>query len=285
MRNSFAFILALIGLIGLCLPVFAADRPARVITVGAPATEIVFALGAGDSVVATDTTSTRPDPVPSLPKVGYMRQLASEGIISLKPDLIVAVEQSGPDTVLDELSNLGIPVVKLPSLDEMKNLPDAIAVAGKALGRIDAADKLSRKVRDDIVSLDALGGDMRPSIVFLMAVGHGKPLSAGRHTTAAEIIDLIGGSNTMAEFDGFKPVSPEVIASDASDYVLVAQSTIDQLGGIDGVKNHPILGLNKAIANGRILSVSASTILGFGPGSAAEIRDLAAVLNEKEQRQ
>ncbi|AXO13219.1 heme/hemin ABC transporter substrate-binding protein [Thalassospira indica] len=283
MRHFTGFVLLIIGIVGLCMPAIADGTPRRVITVGAPATEIVFALGAGDSVIATDSTSTRPDPVPTLPKVGYMRQLAAEGIIGLKPDLIVGVEKSGPDVVLNELSDLGIPIVILPSLAKMENLSDAIAMAGDALGRVDAAKLLSDRVQDDLAQLQGNDGADRPSIVFLMAVGHGKPLSAGHETTADEIITMIGGANSMAGFDGFKPVSPEVIASDASDYVLVTQSTIDQLGGIEGLQTHPVLGLNKAVANGRVLAISASTILGFGPSSAAEIRALADHLRKAEQ--
>ncbi|WP_044829781.1 hemin ABC transporter substrate-binding protein [Thalassospira sp. HJ] len=283
MRHFTGFILAIIGFVGLCMPALADGSPQRVITVGAPATEIVFALGAGDRVIATDTTSTRPEPVPTLPKVGYMRHLAAEGIIGLKPDLIVGVEKSGPDVVLAELADLGIPIVILPSLAKMENLPDAIALAGDALGRVDAAKVLSDRVQADLAELKGNDGADRPSIVFLMAVGHGKPLSAGQETTADEIITMIGGTNSMAGFDGFKPVSPEVIASDASDYVLVTQSTLDQLGGLEGLQAHPILGLNKAVANGRVLAISASTILGFGPASAEEIRDLAAHLRSFEQ--
>ncbi len=214
-----------------------------------------------------------------------MRQLAAEGIISLKPDLIVAVEKSGPDNVLQDLGALGIPIVRLPSLDEMKNLPDAIAIAGQALGRVDEARSLSGKIRNDINGLGDLAQTEHPSIMFLMAVGHGKPLSAGKSTTAAEIINLIGGTNPMAEFDGFKPVSAEIIAADQSDYVLVPQSTFDHYGGLDGLKTDPVLGLNKAVANGKVLTVSSSTILGFGPGSASEIRDVALSLRLQEQGQ
>ena len=283
MRYLVGFVLAIIGFVGLCLPALADGAPQRVITVGAPATEIVFALGAGDTVIATDTTSTRPEPVPTLPKVGYMRNLAAEGIIGLKPDLIVGVEKSGPDVVLGELRDLGIPIVILPSLAKMENLPDAIAMVGNALGRSKAAKDLSDQVQADIAQLHNDNGADRPSIVFLMAVGHGKPISAGRETTADEIISMIGGGNSMAGFDGFKPVSPEIIAADASDYVLVPQSTLDQLGGIDGLQAHPILGLNRAVANGRVLTISASTILGFGPSSAAEIRELSAYLRTVKQ--
>lgn len=285
MRSPIAFLCAMLSFAVLGVNAYAQERPGRVITVGAPATEIVFALGAGGSVIATDTTSTRPEPVEALPKVGYMRQLASEGIISLKPDLIVAVEKTGPDNVLEELHNLGIPIVRLPSLDEMKNLPDAIAMAGAALGRQDEADALTRKVRGDIEGLGNRAEAKRPNIMFLMAVGHGKPLSAGNHTTAAEIIDLIGGHNPMATFDGFKPVSAEIIAADQSDYVLVPQSTFDHYGGLEGLKTDPVLGLNKAVANGKVLTVSASTILGFGPQSASEIRDVAEFLHQQEQGQ
>lgn len=283
MHAIFRFTLAVIGLFGLCQPAFADDVPRRVITVGAPATEIVFALGAGNDVIATDTTSTRPDPVSSLPKVGYMRQLASEGIVSLKPDLVVAVEKAGPDPVLQELADLGIKIVKLPSLDQMGNLPDAITIAADSLGRQDQATLLNAQIKSDIASLANLATEKHPSIVFLMVVGHGKPLAAGNKTTAAEIIDLIGGRNTMADFDGFKPVSSEIIAADTSDYVLITQSTIDQLGGIEGLKNHPVLGLNKAVANGHVLTVSSSTILGFGPSSASEIRAMATSLHQQSQ--
>jgi iron complex transport system substrate-binding protein len=283
MRYFTGSVLAIIGFVGLCLPVLADAKPQRVITVGAPATEIVFALGAGDTVIATDTTSTRPEAVPTLPKVGYMRNLAAEGIIGLKPDLIVGVEKSGPDVVLGELGDLGIPIVILPSLAKMENLPDAITMVGDALGRNKEAKVLSDRVRTDIAQLHDRKVIDQPSIVFLMAVGHGKPMSAGRETTADEVIAMIGGINSMAGFDGFKPVSPEVIASDESDYVLVTQSTIDQLGGIEGLQAHPILGLNKAVATGQVLIISASTILGFGPSSAKEIRDLAAHLRSVEQ--
>lgn len=282
MRVLVILMLVVVGTVGIFPAAFAADRPQRVITVGAPATEIVFALGAGGSVVATDTTSTRPGPVAALPKVGYMRQLSTEGIISLKPDLLIAVEKTGPDQVLTELADLGIGIVKLPSLARMENLPAAIEIAAKALGREEEAAGLSRQVSEDIAGLGAFATDDKPDIVFLMAVGHGKPISAGRKTTADEIIGLIGGKNPMAGFDGFKPVSSEVIAADMSDYVLVAQSTIDQLGGVEGLKEHPVLGLNKAVAQGHVLTVSASTILGFGPSSAAEIRALADSLHAAE---
>ena len=290
MRFYGVFIASLVGFASLCFPAFAADMPKRVVTVGAPASEIVFALGAGETVVATDTTSTWPEKVKTLPKVGYMRNLAAEGIISLKPDHVIAVAESGPTPVLDDLQALGIPVTVLPSLATLENLPDAIMVAATALGREGQGQILAHQVKGDIEALSHLAGGNkaganRKKIVFLMSVGHGQPMSAGAHTTANEIIALIGGENPMAGYDGFKPVSPEIIAADGADYVMVTSSTLDQLGGLAGVQADPVLGLHKAVAAGHVLTVSASTILGFGPRSVSEIRDLAAQIQQYDAMQ
>lgn len=64
----------------------------RIVTIGGDITEIVFALGAGDQVIARDSTSLVPEQVKSLPDVGYMRMLNPEGILSVKPTLIIASE-------------------------------------------------------------------------------------------------------------------------------------------------------------------------------------------------
>ncbi|MDP2699101.1 hemin ABC transporter substrate-binding protein [Thalassospira sp.] len=281
MRFIVFVLAAMIGLVSIWSAGYASEpaSPQRVITVGAPATEIVFALGAGDRVIATDTTSTLPEAVGDLPKVGYMRTLATEGIVGLKPDLILVVEKAGPDAALKDLVALGIPVVKLPSLDHLANLPDAIRITADALHLGDIGQEMASRVRDDIASIQNMAGADHAKIVFLMAVGHGQPMSAGRNTTADEIIHLVGGENPMDSYDGFKPVSPEAITADASDYVLMPDSTLDHFGGLAGLSQHPALGLHPAVAQGRVLTMSSSTILGFGPRSVGEIRLLAEKLH------
>ena len=57
-----------------------------VVTVGGPVTEIVYALGEQDRIVARDTTSVYPPEANQLPDVGYMRRLSPEGVLSVNPD-------------------------------------------------------------------------------------------------------------------------------------------------------------------------------------------------------
>lgn len=75
----------------------------RVIYVGGSATEIIYALGAGERLVDTDTSSVYPDAATRLPQVGYMRQISSEGVLSLRPSLVVAAGESGPPTAIEQI--------------------------------------------------------------------------------------------------------------------------------------------------------------------------------------
>jgi hypothetical protein len=73
----------------------AGARPARIVTIGGPVTEAVFALGAGGRVIAVDVTSTYPAAVAALPKVGYQRALSAEGLLALDPELVVRAALGG----------------------------------------------------------------------------------------------------------------------------------------------------------------------------------------------
>ncbi|MCX2959272.1 MAG: ABC transporter substrate-binding protein, partial [Serratia symbiotica] len=84
------------------------------ISIGGDVTEIVFALGAGDEVIARDSTSLQPKAVKKLPDIGYMRQLNAEGILSLKPTLVLTTELAQPALVLTQLSESGVKVVSVP---------------------------------------------------------------------------------------------------------------------------------------------------------------------------
>ena len=95
----------------------ACDLPVRdgpIISIGGDVTEIVYALGAGARVVAVDITSRHPKEARDLPQVGYMRQLSAEPILSLWPALILAIADSGPPQVLDQLQSAGTCLALVP---------------------------------------------------------------------------------------------------------------------------------------------------------------------------
>ena len=80
----------------------------RIVTIGGSITEIVFALGAGKSVVAVDWSSNIPSKVTDLPQVGYVRQLSSEGILSMSPTQILTTTDIGPPKVIEQIKDVGL---------------------------------------------------------------------------------------------------------------------------------------------------------------------------------
>ena len=96
LRRSASVTLALIAsaLIALAEPSAKIDK--RIVTIGGAATEIVFALGAGSSIVATDLSSIYPPQARELPMVGYVRNISPEGVLSMEPDLVIATGALGP---------------------------------------------------------------------------------------------------------------------------------------------------------------------------------------------
>ncbi|WP_281646393.1 hypothetical protein [Parendozoicomonas sp. Alg238-R29] len=73
----------------------------RLVTIGPGVTEIVYALGQGNTVIATDAASRVPAPANALPKLGYHRSLSSEGLLSLNLNHIIGTEEMGSPIVLD----------------------------------------------------------------------------------------------------------------------------------------------------------------------------------------
>ena len=89
--------------LGAVLNASAAPSAARIVSLGGALTEVVYLLGAQGQLVGTDTTSLFPEAALKTAKVGYMRQLSAEGLLSLKPDAVVGTTEARPPVVLDQI--------------------------------------------------------------------------------------------------------------------------------------------------------------------------------------
>ncbi|VFS44792.1 ABC transporter periplasmic protein [Enterobacter cancerogenus] len=89
-----------LALLGILPWVTFAATPEKIVTLGGDVTEIVYALDAGSSLVARDSTSRWPQAATRLPDVGYLRQLNAEGILSVRPTLVLASAQAQPSLAL-----------------------------------------------------------------------------------------------------------------------------------------------------------------------------------------
>ena len=281
MRRAAAYLLAL----GLAVPFMgfssgfssgAAAEPQRVVAVGGAITEIVYALGAQNLLVGTDTTGYWPPPARALPKVGYQRTLSAEGILSLRPNLLIVTEQAGPPAVLQQVQAANVALLALKDGRSLDDVEEAVQVLAAALNRRAAGAELRRQLAQERAALQRLRGQASapPRVLFLMHHGGGPPLVAGRSTAADSIIALSGGENVVQEWRGYKPLTPEAAVALAPDILLTTTQSLEQSGGEAGLLRLPGVGLTPAGKRQRVIAMDALLLLGFGPRTARAAMDL-----------
>lgn len=269
------------GLLLALLPVWAGGAEAqRVVAVGGALTEIVYALGEDGRLVATDTTSRHPPPAEDLPKVGYQRSLSAEGVLSLRPDLVLASEDAGPPAALDRIRSAGVRLVTVAGEDSPRGVLDKVKGVAAALGREAAGTALAARLERELDALESLEPLAGTRVLFLLNVGRGAPMVAGHDTSADAIIRLAGAANAMPDHEGYKPISPEGVVLAAPSVILLTARTLELSGGVDGVLRMPGLAHTPAGQARRVVAMDGLLLLGFGPRTAEAARGLRAALVE-----
>ena len=255
----------------------------RVVSVGGAVTEIVYALGLSDRIVAVDSTSLFPEEAKGKPNVGYMRRLAPEPILALEPTLVLAVEDAGPPRVLQQLREAGVPVAMVPDQASPAGVLDKIARVASLLGAERKGEALAARLEAEFASLAAVVERLpaRPRVLFLLSIGRGAPLAAGRDTAAAAIIELAGGINAVDAYDGYKPLSPEAAVAASPDVLLVSERSLRLLDGRAGVLRIPEIALTPAGRARRVVAMDGLLLLGFGPRTGEAIGLLAQALHPR----
>jgi len=256
-------------------------EPPRLVTAGSAVTEIAAALGLAPQIVAVDTSGKEVEGMGDKPDVGYVRMLGAEGILSQKPDLVLVSGEAGPPSVLEQIRAAGVEVVVIPNGHSLDNIDDKVRAIAAATGRAEDGGKLVAKVEADVQALRAATSGHeaeRPGAVFLLARHGGNLMAAGRETAAHAMIEASGGRNICADFTGYKPLSPEIFAASAPDFVIVSES----VGGDDAeiLAGLPGLGATPAGREVRIIRVDDAAFLGFGPRTPAAAAAVAAALRQ-----
>lgn len=234
----------------------------RIISIGGDVTEITFALGMGPEVVARDSTSQNPAAVQELPDVGYMRQLNAEGILALKPTLVLATELAEPALVLKQLEESGVKVVRIPGDSTVQAVTEKITVIADALNRGDQGAKLAEHYQQQLAAVP--NSPLPVKVLFVMSHGGIAPMAAGQHTAADAIIRAAGLNNSMQGFSRYRPLSQEGVIASAPDLLLVTTDGVRTIGGLERLWQLPGIALTPAGKNHRVLVVDDMALLGFG---------------------
>ena len=265
-------------------PAMAAERypdAKRIVSVGGTVTEILYALGAGDRIIARDSTSSYPAEANEKPDVGYMRALSPEGIFAQKPDLILAEDGAGPADAISVLKAGEVPFVTIDTPPDGDAIAGKIRDTGAAGGLEEKADALANAVSEKLEALKkdvaAIAPESRKRVLFILSLSNGRVMAAGRETEAGALIEMAGGINAAGDITGYKPLSDEAVIASAPDLVLVMVTgqhglTPDQVFAV------PALQATPAAATKAMLAMDGLYLVGFGPRTPAAAREVAAAL-------
>jgi len=253
----------------------------RVVSLGGDVTEIVFALGEGSRIVCVDETSRYPRAATALPQVGYVRNLAAEGILSCRPDLVIAAADAGPSAVLSQLRDAGVPVVSVSGKYSFEGALTKIDDVAAALGIAKRGSDLRTKLEAEMKAVDAALVKIsdRPKALFLLAQGPAGAQAGGDDTAAQSILAMAKATNAGKGFHGYKPLTGEAAAALAPDVIVVADFSAAAMGGVAAMRARPEIALTPAGKSGRVIVVDTMLMLGFGPRTPEAVATLAQALH------
>lgn len=196
------------------------ENPRRVVGLAPSITEMVFAVDRGDRLVGVTEFSDYPDAAKKIQSVGSYVSLDLEKIVSLNPDLCIAIKDGNPISVIRRLEEIGIPVYAVDPRD-LDSVVEALRDIGVLLGAENQAGLVIKDMEDRMekVREKISGTSYRPEVFF--QIGVNPVVSAGRDTFINELITMAGGRNLAAGHRGYPRFSTEEVLSLDPEIIIV----------------------------------------------------------------
>lgn len=255
----------------------------RIVPLSGSLSEIVFTLGLGDRVVARDITATF-EQAAKLPVVTRNHDVSAESVLSLRPDLVLAEETSGPQEAMDQIRAAGVPVLVVAAARGLDDVGPRIRAVAGALGVPAAGAELTRRSEQRIAAVRKTVPDHaeRPRVAFLYLRGSASVyLIGGKGSGATSLLEAAGAVDAGADSGltkDFTAITTEALAEAAPDAILVMAKGLESVGGIDGLVKIPGVAQTPAGMNRRIVSVEDGVLLNYGPRTDQVLTTVVAQL-------
>lgn len=239
------------------------ERPERIVSLSPTATESLFAIGAGEQVIAVDDQSNFPAEAPVTDLSGFQPNI--EAIAGHEPDLVVA--GFDPGGLVDGLDQVGVTVLLQPAAADLEEAYGQIEELGAATGHAAEAKELVEEMDAKIDELAAAAADEAEGLSVYHELGPDF-FSATSQTFVGSVYELLGLENIAdeagAEAPDYPQLSAEYILSSDPDLIVLADTkccgqTAATLAGRPGWKQ---IG---AVAEGRVVEADDDVASRWGP--------------------
>lgn len=239
----------------------------RIVSAGGSITDIIFALGAGDSIVAADSTSMYPAEALEIPKIGYYRQLGLESVLSFAPTHLIGAKAMGPDAVVEQIQASGITTHILGEDRSLAGLKKLISEIGVILDKQHLAQTLIASIDSRVKQVESHAvypSYKKPPVALFILSSHERGLTvAGKNTVPNALFDRAGIVNAAALITNYKQIENETIIQQNPDLIFIASHTFIDDSAKQGICNHPAIKFTKAGQNCHVLTMNSSMSMGL----------------------
>ena len=248
----------------------------RVVVLSAAECEILYAIGAGSTVVGRGEYCDYPAEVLTLPVLGSGGNTNIEEILALQPDLVLMSTMSQPVEQVEAMENAGAPVF-VTRATNIEGVYEAIEGIGQTVGKSQEAKAVvdSMKLTFDALKAKVPAGDKPKTVYFEVSPLQYGLWTAGKNTFMNELAEMLGLKNIFEDVDGWAEVSQEQIIARNPDLIV----TVTMYFG-EGPKPDEEIAARAgwadiaAVKNGKILVADNNAITRPGPRLAEAAQSL-----------
>jgi iron complex transport system substrate-binding protein len=235
--------------------------PVSIISLSSTGTEMLFAIGAGEQVVAVDEFSTYPAEAPITDLSGFTPNI--EAIVGYDPDLVVI--SFDPGELVSGLEAVGVPTLLLPTASSLDDSYTQLEVLGAATGHVGEAAEVVAQMQADIDEIVATT-TIPAGVTFYHEVD-ATLFSASSNSFLGQIYGLLGLTNIADEADtdgtGFPQLASEYIVSQDPDIIYLAD--VDFGVTPESLSERPGWAEMTAVQNDAIVPLEAYLASNWGP--------------------
>ncbi len=248
----------------------------RIVSMNGTLSEIVSGLGLQEQIVGVDVTSNYPDALKGIPKIGHNRNMNVEGILALKPDVILGMAKEVSPQLLQQLKAAGIKTLLFEQEFSVTGARSLIKAVGDSLKSPLKADSLLLQFNQELEKGKPTvnASIKKPKVLFIYARGAGSMMVGGSGTQVAKVIEMAGAENAVNDFEEYKPLTAEALVKANPDVILLFDGGLASVGGTAGLAKVQGIQQTKAGKNKKIISMDGSLLTNFGPRLGKAVAEL-----------
>ena len=239
-----------------------------IVVAGGSITEIIYFLNLQNKLVGVDVTSNYPLKAKKLPSIGYIRNLSIEGLLSLKPNLILAEESIGPPIIVKQLNKTSVEFRIIKNNYTIDGINEKFLCISKILD-VEIKNNIDyKKFINNVKKLKSFvknNNKEKKDILLILMMKGKSPIIAGKNTSGHGFIKMIGQNNSMGKVSGWKPVSSEQILIANPNYIIVTKRALKDFTSIEKFLKLPGISSTKAAKNKNVFIKDGMSLLGYGP--------------------